>query len=192
MHKDVGCKPNKSNFQSPLLWHSGWTTRKLCWLGCPRFHRDLRNRVNIFVESCNRTVSNTASHRIHPADLRCCCARDCNVVANRKDVFIREFSDLEFHSGLKCICEIKSAGGPWEIGPWATVSADQSSWECAVEIELQEIYRGWVWDLSSQVSTFMYTLQVSALTGAQKQESLFPSIHWVNLLPSWVILFQLS
>ena len=45
-------------------------------------------------------------------------ARDCYIVANGKDIFIREFNYLEFHSGLICICEIQSVVGSWLVILW--------------------------------------------------------------------------
>ena len=45
-------------------------------------------------------------------------ARDCYIVANGKDIFIRKFNYLEFHSGLICICEIQSVVGSWLVILW--------------------------------------------------------------------------
>ena len=132
MHIDVGFQPNRSNLQSPLLWHSGRTTRKLCWLDCPRIHPHLRNRVKVLSWSCDRSVSNTASHRIYSHLRRCWCTR------------LLRCSQLEgyFHLGIQL-----SWVPQWvDVDLWnskrslfmtdypvATVIAGQSSWnQCAV------------------------------------------------------------
>ena len=166
MHIDVGFQPNRSNLQSPLLWHSGWTTRKLCWLGRPNFHYDLRNRVKLLIYGYDRIVSKTASDCFHTHLRRCWCTR------------LLHCSQWEgyFHPGIQL-----SWVPQWvDMDLWnskrrqfmtdypvATVIAGQSSWkQCAVESHCK----------NAQFST------ISTLTGAKKQ-SLPPSIR---LFPSRV------
>ena len=188
IHIDVGLKPNRCNLQSPLLWHSGWTTRKLCWLGRPNFDYDLRNRVKLLIYGYDRIVSKTASDCFHTHLRRCWCTR------------LLHCSQWEgyFHSGIQLSWVPQwvdmdlwnSKRSLFMTGhPVATVIAGQSSWkQCAVQSrfawraqdnEMHEICRKAEFKKSVLQYQSLYThcknnqfSTISALTGAKKQDSI--------------------